>query len=200
MIELKVDNQIINYVKIADEDYISLTDMLKSKDGEFFISDWLRNRNTIEVLGIWEEIHNPNFNYGEFAIIKSYAGLNSYKISVKEWVAKTNAIGIISKAGRYGGTYAHKDIAFEFGMWISPKFKLLLIKEFEKLKQLEQKQLGWNAKRELSKINYRIHTDAIKKNLIPSKLTKEQINIVYSEEADVLNMALFGKFEFCLYK
>ena len=192
MIELKVDNQIINYVKIADEDYISLTDMLKSKDGEFFISDWLRNRNTIEFLGIWEEIHNPNFNYGEFAIIKSYAGLNSYKISVKEWVAKTNAIGIISKAGRYGGTYAHKDIAFEFGMWISPKFKLLLIKEFEKLKQLEQKQLGWNAKRELSKINYRIHTDAIKKNLIPSKLTKEQINIVYSEEADVLNMALFG--------
>ena len=192
MIELKVDNQIINYFKIADEDYISLTDMLKSKDGEFFISDWLRNRNTIEFLGIWEEIHNPNFNYGEFAIIKSYAGLNSYKISVKEWVAKTNAIGIISKAGRYGGTYAHKDIAFEFGMWISPKFKLLLIKEFEKLKQLEQKQLGWNAKRELSKINYRIHTDAIKKNLIPSKLTKEQINIVYSEEADVLNMALFG--------
>ena len=192
MIELKVDNQIINFFKIADEDYISLTDMLKSKDGEFFISDWLRNRNTIEFLGIWEEIHNPNFNYGEFAIIKSYAGLNSYKISVKEWVAKTNAIGIISKAGRYGGTYAHKDIAFEFGMWISPKFKLLLIKEFEKLKQLEQKQLGWNAKRELSKINYRIHTDAIKKNLIPSKLTKEQINIVYSEEADVLNMALFG--------
>ena len=192
MIELKVDNQIINYVKIADEDYISLTDMLKSKDGEFFISDWLRNRNTIEFLGIWEEIHNPNFNYGEFAIIKSYAGLNSYKISVKEWVAKTNAIGIISKAGRYGGTYAHKDIAFEFGMWISPKFKLLLIKEFEKLKQLEQKQLGWNAKRELSKINYRIHTDAINKNLIPSKLTKEQINIVYAEEADVLNMALFG--------
>ena len=192
MIELKVDNQIINYVKIADEDYISLTDMLKSKDGEFFIPDWLRNRNTIEFLGIWEEIHNPNFNYGEFAIIKSYAGLNSYKISVKEWVAKTNAIGIISKAGRYGGTYAHKDIAFEFGMWISPKFKLLLIKEFEKLKQLEQKQLGWNAKRELSKINYRIHTDAIKKNLIPSKLTKEQINIVYAEEADVLNMALFG--------
>ena len=128
MIELKVDNQIINYVKIADEDYISLTDMLKAKDGEFFISDQLRNRNTIEFLGIWEEIHNPNFNYGEFAIIKSYAGLNSYKISVKEWVAKTNAIGIISKAGRYGGTYAHKDIAFEFASSISPVFKLYLIK------------------------------------------------------------------------
>ena len=131
-------------------------------------------------------------NYGEFAIIKSQAGLNSYKISVKEWTEKTNAIGIISKAGRYGGTYAHKDIAFEFGMWISPKFKLLLIKEFERLKSEEQKQLGWNAKRELSKINYKIHTDAIKQNLIPNELTKEQINYVYAEEADVLNMALFG--------
>ncbi len=192
MIELKVDNQIINYTKINDEDYISITDMLKSKDGDFFVSDWLRNRNTIEFLGIWEEIHNPDFNCGEFAIIKSHAGLNSYKISVKEWVSKTNAIGIISKAGRYGGTYAHKDIAFEFGMWISPKFKLLLIKEFERLKQEEQKQLGWSAKRELSKINYRIHTDAIKNNLIPEKLNKDQINYVYAEEADVLNMALFG--------
>ena len=137
-------------------------------------------------------MYNPNFNYGEFAIIKSQAGLNSYKISVKEWVSKTNAIGIVSKAGRYGGTYAHKDIAFEFGMWISPKFKLLLIKEFERLKSEEQKQLGWNVKRELSKINYRIHTDAIKNNLIPKELTKEQINYIYAEEADVLNMALFG--------
>ena len=192
MAELKVLNQKISYFKIEDEDYISITDMLKSKDGDFFVSDWLRNRNTIEFLGIWEEIHNPNFNYGEFAIIKSQAGLNSYKISVKEWVEKTNAIGIMSKAGRYGGTYAHKDIAFEFGMWISPKFKLLLIKEFERLKAEEQKQIGWNAKRELSKINYRIHTDAIKQNLIPNELTKEQINYVYAEEADVLNMALFG--------
>ena len=192
MAELKVLNQKISYFKIEDEDYISITDMLKSKDGDFFVSDWLRNRNTIEFLGIWEEIHNPNFNYGEFAIIKSQAGLNSYKISVKEWVEKTNAIGIMSKAGRYGGTYAHKDIAFEFGMWISPKFKLLLIKEFERLKNEEQKQLGWNAKRELSKINYRIHTDAIKQNLVPNELTKEQINYVYAEEADVLNVALFG--------
>ena len=192
MPELKVLNQKITYIKIDDEDYISITDMLKSKDGDFFVSDWLRNRNTIEFLGIWEEIHNPNFNYGEFAIIKSQAGLNSYKISVKEWTEKTNAIGIISKAGRYGGTYAHKDIAFEFGMWISPKFKLLLIKEFERLKAEEQKQIGWNAKRELSKINYRIHTDAIKNNLIPKELSKNQINFVYAEEADVLNMALFG--------
>ena len=183
MAELTVLKQKISYFKIDDEDYISITDMLKSKDGDFFVSDWLRNRNTIEFLGIWEEIHNPNFNYGEFAIIKSQAGLNSYKISVKEWVEKTNAIG---------GTYAHKDIAFEFGMWISPKFKLLLIKEFERLKAEEQRQLGWNAKRELSKINYRIHTDAIKHNLVPTELTEEQINYIYAEEADVLNMALFG--------
>ena len=190
--ELNVDNQIINYMKIDDEDYISITDMLKSKDGNFFVTDWLRNRNTIEFLGIWEELHNPNFNYGEFAIIKSQAGLNSYKLSVKEWVEKTNAIGIISKAGRYGGTYAHKDIAFEFGMWISPKFKLLLIKEFERLKKKEKSQLKWDAKRELSKVNYRIHTNAIRINLIPIKLSKEQINFVYAEEADVLNMALFG--------
>ena len=192
MAELSVLNQKISYIKIDDEDYISITDMLKSKDGDFFVSDWLRNRNTIEFLGIWEEIHNPNFNYGEFAIIKSQAGLNSYKLSVKEWTEKTNAIGIMSKAGRYGGTYAHKDIAFEFGMWISPKFKLLLIKEFERLKAEEQKQIGWNAKRELSKINYRIHNDAIKNNLLPKELTKNQINFVYAEEADVLNMALFG--------
>ena len=187
-----IDNKLINYIKIADEDYISITDMLKSKDGNFFVADWLRNRNTVEFLGIWEELHNPNFNYGEFAIIKSQAGLNSYKLSVKEWTAKTNAIGIISKTGRYGGTYAHKDIAFEFGMWISPKFKLLLIKEFERLKRKEQNQLRWDARRELSKINYKIHTDAIKHNLIPKTLTKEKINNVYSEEADVLNMALFG--------
>ena len=192
MPELNVLNQKISYFKINDEDYISITDMIKSKDGNFFVTDWLRNRNTIEFLGIWEEIHNPKFNYGEFAIIKSKAGLNSYKISAKEWVEKTNAIGITSKAGRYGGTYAHKDIAFEFGMWISPKFKLLLIKEFERLKAEEQKQLGWNAKRELSKINYRIHTDAIKQNLLPIELSKEQINQIYAEEADVLNMALFG--------
>ena len=190
--ELNVDNQIINYIKIENEDYISITDMLKSKDGNFFVTDWLRNRNTIEFLGIWEELHNPDFNYGEFAIIKSQAGLNSYKLSVKEWVEKTNAIGITSKTGRYGGTYAHKDIAFEFGMWISPKFKLLLIKEFERLMKEEQKQLCWYATRELSKFNYKIHTSAIKHNLIPSKLTKEQINYVYAEEGDVLNMALFG--------
>ena len=192
MKEFNVLDTKITYFNIGNEDYISLTDMLKSKDGDFFISDWLRNRNTLEFLGIWEELHNPNFNYGEFAIIKNQSGLNSFKISVKEWVSKTNSIGVIAKTGRYGGTYAHKDIAFEFGMWISPKFKLLLIKEFERLKAEEQKQLGWDAKRELSKINYRIHTDAIKKNLIPKELTKFETSTIYAEEADVLNMALFG--------
>ena len=180
-------------ITVTKDDYISLTDMLKAKDGDFFISDWLRNRNTLEYLGIWERIHNPDFNYGEFATIKSQAGLNSYKISVKEWVAKTNAIGLTAKAGRYGGTYAHKDIAFEFGMWISAEFKIYLVKEFQRLKEHEQGQLEWNVKRQLTKINYRIHTDAVKENLIPENLTPRQISIVYANEADVLNMALFGK-------
>lgn len=152
----------------------------------------MRNRNTLEYLGIWESIYNPNFNYGEFAAIRSKSGLNSFKISVKEFVAKTNAIGLQAKAGRYGGTYAHKDIAFEFGMWISPEFKIYLVKEFQRLKDEEQKQLGWSAKRELARINYRIHTDAIKENLIPPTLSAAQISVVYSSEADVLNMALFG--------
>ena len=164
-----------------------------TKDGDFFISDWLRNRNTVEFLGIWEQIHNPNFNYGEFAIIRSQAGLNSYKLSVKEWVEKTNAIGLMARAGRYGGTYAYKDIAFEFGMWISPEFKIYLIKEFERLKEQEQQLLGWDIKRNLAKINYRIHTDAIKENLIPPELSAKQMSLVYASEADVLNMALFGK-------
>jgi len=175
-----------------EDDYISLTDMLKAKDGDFFVSDWLRNRNTVEYLGIWEKIHNPDFNYGEFDLIKSQAGLHSYKISVKEWVAKTRAIGLKAKAGRYGGTYAHKDIAFEFGMWISAEFKIYLIKEFQRLKEQERKQLGWDIRRNLTKINYRIHTDAIKENLIPPELDKSQISHIYATEADILNMALFG--------
>ncbi len=183
----------IRIFTVEQVDYISLTDMLKAKDGDFFISDWLRNRNTVEFLGIWERVHNPNFNYGEFAAIKSQAGLNSYKISVKEWVEKTNAIGIKATAGRYGGTYAHKDIAFEFGMWISAEFKIYLIMEFQRLKEGEYKQLGWDIKRNLVKINYRIHTDAIKENLIPPELTKQQTTLVYASEADVLNMALFGQ-------
>jgi len=182
----------ITIINVKDEDYISLTDMLKAKDGDFFISDWLRNRNTVEFLGIWERIYNPNFNYGEFAIIKSQVGLNSYKISVKEWVEKTGAVGLRATAGRYGGTYAHKDIAFEFGMWISAEFKIYLIKEFQRLKDEELKQLGWDIRRNLTKNNYRIHTDAIKTNLIPAKLSKSQASMIYASEADVLNMALFG--------
>jgi hypothetical protein len=169
--------------------------MIKAKDGDFFIADWLRNRNTLEYLGIWESVYNPDFNYGEFAIIKSKAGLNNFKISVKEWAERTNAIGLKATAGRYGGTYGHKDIAFEFGMWISPEFKIYLVKEFQRLKDEENsgKKLEWNLQRTLSKINYRIHTDAIKEELIPPALTKEQKNIIYASEADVLNMALFGQ-------
>lgn len=192
--KLEVKGITIGMFTIHDTDYISLTDMLKAKDGDFFISDWLRNRNTVEFLGIWEQINNPRFNYGEFAIIRSQAGLNSYKISVKDWVRKTNAIGLKAKAGRYGGTFAHKDIAFEFGMWISPEFKIYLIKEFQRLKEeeIERKKLGWDLKRNLAAINYRIHTDAVQKHLIPPQITKEQSTIIYASEADVLNKALFG--------
>ncbi len=192
MAKMDVKGTEITVITRNEDDFISLTDMLKAKDGDFFISDWLRNRNTVEFLGIWEQVHNPDFNYGEFALIKSQAGLNSYKISVKEWVEKTGAIGLMAKAGRYGGTYAHKDIAFEFGMWISPEFKIYLIKEFQRLKDEEYKQLGWDIRRNLTKINYRIHTDAIKTNLIPPELSKEQIHLIYATEADILNMALFG--------
>ena len=166
--------------------------MLRAKDGDFFITDWLRNRNTLEYIGIWEKVYNPNFNYGEFAIIRNQSGLNSFKISVKEFVARTNAISLQAKAGRYGGTYAHRDIAFEFAMWISPEFKIYIVKEFQRLKAEEQRLLGWSAKRELSKINYRIHTDAIKQNLIPEEVTAVQASVIYASEADVLNVAMFG--------
>jgi hypothetical protein len=176
------------------EEFISLTDMLKAKDGDFFISDWLRNRNTVEFLGVWETVNNPNFNYGEFAIIRNQAGLNSYKISVKDWVNKTNAIGLKATAGRYGGTYAHIDIAFEFGMWISAEFKVYLIKEYKRLQTEENERLNleWSFQRTLAKVNYKIHTDAIKDNIIPKVLDKQQTSLVYASEADVLNMALFG--------
>ena len=182
----------VSILRFHDDDYISLTDMLKAKDGEFFFSNWLRNRNTIEFLGIWEKVNNPEFNCAEFDIIKSKAGLNSYRLSAKEWMQQTNAVGIVSRAGRYGGTYAHRDIAFEFAMWISPEFKVYLIREFQRLKEAEQKMLGWSAKRELSKINYRIHTEAIKQNLIPPQITPRQAGLIYADEADVLNVALFG--------
>ena len=166
--------------------------MLNAKDGDFFVSDWLRNHNTMEFLGVWERIYNPNFNYGEFATIRNQAGLNSFKISVKEFVSRTNAISLQAKAGRYGGTYAHKDIAFEFAMWISPEFKIFIVKEFQRLKEEEQKQLGWSAKRELSKINYHIHTDAVRANLVPDEVDTYHSSLIYAEEADVLNVALFG--------
>ncbi len=192
MAKITVQDTEVTIISRDNTDYISLTDMMKTKDGDYFFSNWLRNRNTIEFLGVWEKVHNPDFNYVEFDIIKSMAGLNSYRLSVKEWMEKTHAIGIIAKAGRYGGTFAHKDIAFEFAMWISPEFKVYLIEEFQRLKEEEQKQLGWTAKRELSKINYRIHTDAIKQHLIPEELTPKQTSIIYANEADVLNVALFG--------
>ena len=161
-------------------------------NGLALIEKWLRNKNTIEFLGIWEKMYNPLFNSPEFEGIKMEAGLNRFIMSVKQWIEKTHAIGIIAKAGRYGGTYAHKDLAFEFASWVSPQFKLYLIREFQRLKDDEQKQLAWSAKRELSKINYRIHTDAIKANLIPSEITNQQAAIKYADEADVLNIAMFG--------
>ena len=192
---IEVQGTPIGILSQHGENYISLTDMLRAKDGEFFIADWLRNRNTVEFLGIWESVFNPSFNYGEFATIKSQAGLNSYKISVKEWVERTNAIGLKATAGRYGGTFAHPDIAFEFGMWISPEFKIYLVKEFRRLKDDENDRLklDWNLQRTLAKINYRIHTDAIRDTLIPPSVTKAQAAAVYASEADLLNVALFGQ-------
>ena len=178
-----------------DNDYISLTDMIKAKDGDFFISDWLRNRNTLEYIGTWEMMYNPNFNYGEFATIKEKAGLNNFKISVKELVMRTNAICLTAKTGRYGGTYAHKDIAFNFGMWISPTFQLYIVKEYQRLKEQESNPLSleWNAKRILSKTNYTLHTDAIKNVIIPKMdINAIKHGIIYATEADMLNIILFG--------
>ena len=193
MAKIIVQNTNITIFKFEDKDYISLTDMVRNvENGLALIEKWLRNKNTIEFLGIWEEMYNPDFNSPEFEGIKNSAGLNRFILSVKQWVEKTNSRGIIAKAGRYGGTYAHKDIAFEFASWVSPQFKLYLIQEFERLKADEQKQLAWSAKRELSKINYRIHTDAIKSRLIPAEVTPQQASTVYAEEADVLNVAMFG--------
>jgi len=192
MAKIIVKDTEVTVLQINNEDYISLTDMLKAKDGDFFVADWLRNRNTLEYIGIWEKVYNLKFNYGEFAIIKSQAGLNNFKISVKELIERTNVISLQAKTGRYGGTYAHKDIAFEFALWISAEFKFYLIKDYQRLKEDEQKAIGWTAKRELAKINYHIHTSAISRNLIPQELSKEQINFIYANEADVLNVALFG--------
>lgn len=192
MAKIKVENTEITVINQNEDDFISLTDMARSQLQEHIIFRWLSLKSTIEYLGEWELLYNPNFNYTEFGTIKNMAGSNNFVLSVKTWIEKTNAIGIVSKAGRYGGTYAHRDIAYHFGMWISPRFQLLLVKEYQRLKQEEQKLLGWSAKRELSKINYRIHTDAIKQNLIPAEITPSQKSFIYADEADMLNVAMFG--------
>ncbi len=195
--KIEVKGISITIFQANDDDYISLTDIAKSKDGDSraadIIKNWIRNRGTIEFIGTWEQLHNPDFKVVEFDHFRMNAGLTSFVLSPGRWVEATNAIGIVVKSGRYGGTYAHKDIAFEFCSAISPIFKLFLIKEFQRLKDEEQKQLGWDIKRNLTKINYHIHTNAIKENLIPKHLTKKQISFVYASEADILNMALFGK-------
>ncbi len=196
MNKIMVLNKEIELYTQNESDYICLTDIAKYKDDrtDYIIQNWLRNRTTIEFLGLWEIINNPNFNSPEFEGIKSQAGLNRFTLSVKQWTQKTNSKGIIATAGRYGGTFAHKDIAFEFASWISPEFKLYLIKEFQRLKEEEsdRKSLDWDIKRNLAKINYRIHTDAIKKHLVPGKILRSEENLIYATEADILNLALFG--------
>ena len=196
MAKIDVKGTSITVISGEVDDYISLTDIARYKDSErtdYIIQNWLRSRNTIEFLGIWEQLNNPGFNPIEFDGIRNQAGLNSFVLTSKRWIEATGAIGLTAKAGRYGGTYAHKDIAFEFASWVSVEFKLYLIKEFQRLKETEAQQLGWDIRRNLARINYRIHTDAIKANLIPPQLTPQQINLIYASEADLLNMALFGK-------
>jgi len=193
--KIKVLEKEISLYSKKEEDYICLTDIARYKNPDRtddLIRNWLRNRNTIEFLGIWEQLNNLDFKPVEFDGFKKQAGLNSFTLTPKQWIEKTNAIGLISRSGRYGGTYAHKDIAFEFASWISVEFKLYLIKEFQRLKDEERKQLGWDIRRNLTKINYRVHTDAIQENLIPPELTPHQMNLIYASEADILNMALFG--------
>ena len=194
MAKINVKDTDVSILKINDADYISITDIAKYKtdDSSAVIANWMRNRNTIEFLGIWETLYNPNFKPLEFEGFKKEAGLNAFTLSPLKWVSATNAMGIIVKSGRYGGTFAHKDIAFKFASWISVEFELYIVKEFQRLKNIEQKEIGWSAKRELAKINYHIHTDAVKQNLIPQELTPQQISIVYASEGDVLNVALFG--------
>ena len=194
MAKINVQQTAITLLKVNEQDYISLTDIAryKSDDPTAVIGNWMRNRNTIEYLGVWETLYNPGFKPLEFDGFRKEAGLNAFTLSPQKWINTTGAIGIVSRSGRYGGTFAHKDIAFKFASWISVEFELYLVKEFQRLKEQEQAQIGWNAKRELSKINYRIHTDAIKQNLIPQEITPAQASRIYANEADVLNMALFG--------
>ena len=194
MAKITVDQTTISLIQVNEEDFISLTDIAKFKSDEpnTIIGNWMRNRNTIEYLGIWETLYNPEFKPLEFEGFRKQSGLNAFVLSPQKWIEATGARGIISKAGRNGGTFAHKDIAFKFASWISTEFELYFIREFQRLKEAEQKLLNWSAKRELSKINYHIHTDAIKQNLIPIELTSKQASIIYADEADVLNIALFG--------
>ncbi len=186
----------VTFVQTQQEDFICITDIAKFKNPEAprdIIKNWMRSKNTIELLGLWEKLNNPDFKQVEFDLFKNEAGYNHFVLSPQKWISATNAIGLQSKSGRYGGTYAHSDIALEFASWVSVEFKFYLIKEFQRLKQEEHKGLEWNIKRQLTKINYRIHTDAIRQNLIPQNLSKQQVSFVYASEADVLNMALFGK-------
>jgi hypothetical protein len=194
---INVQGLAVNIISQKQDDFISITDIARHRDAErsdYILQNWLRNRSTIEFIGLWEQLHNPNFNSIEFDGIKNLAGSNSFSLTPKRWIETTNAIGIVSKTGRYGGTYAHKDIAFEFASWISAEFKMYLIVEFQRLKEDENRRLSleWNLNRTLSKVNYRIHTDAIKQNIIPANITKAQEQIIYANEADVLNVALFG--------
>jgi hypothetical protein len=193
---INVKGKEIAIMQKHNSDFISLTDMVRGFGDDTMIYSWMRNRNTLEFLGIWEQMNNPDFKGNEFVTFKTQAGLNSFNLTPKKWIEATRAIGIFSKAGRYGGgTFAHKDLAFEFGSWLSPEFKLYLIKEFQRLKEDENDRLklSWNLQRTLAKVNYKIHTDAIKENLIPLLLTKEKTNFIYADEADLLNAALFGK-------
>ena len=194
---IEVQGAAISVLSQGPADYICLTDIARFKDPErtdYLIANWLRNRNTIEFLGIWEQLNNPCFNPIEFDGFRKQSGLNSFLLTAKQWIEKTGAIGIISQAGRYGGTFAHKDIAFEFAAWVSVEFKLYLIKEFQRLKEDENRRLSlaWNLNRTLAKINYRLHTDAIQAHLIPAEITPQQAAFTYASEADLLNVALFG--------
>jgi len=194
--KIEVLSREVRLARVSDQDYVCMTDIARYKNedaSDDLIRNWLRNRNTVEFLGIWEQISNPGFNSVEFDGFRKQAGLNSFALTPKQWIERTGAIGIQSRAGRYGGTYAHTDIAFEFASWVSVEFKLYLIKEFQRLKEQERETLGWDIRRNLAKLNYRIHTDAIQTHLIPPQLGKAQTSLVYASEADVLNMALFGK-------
>jgi hypothetical protein len=195
-VKLIVNGSGISLIRIYDADYISLTDMVKKFGDDAMIYSWMRNRNTLEFIGLWEQMHNPAFKGNEFVTFKTQAGLNSFNLTPRKWIEATRAIGIISKAGRYGGgTFAHSDIAFEFGSWLNPAFKLYLLKEFQRLKAEEQKRLSldWQLQRTLAKVNYRIHTDAIKEKIIPDIVTRAQADAIYANEADLLNVALFGQ-------